>query len=224
MAVPNGLRSHALQAYCLRMNYSRLYTISLIGLLSLTAQCCAATVGGLVSANTNWSLADSPYIATSSVLVDAGATLTIEPGVEVRFTQGTGLVVVNGTLSARGTTASPITFTADQAGVANAWNGIRFGDLATNAMLNGDEYVSGSVLQASIIEGVGQHPNGAVRIESSSPLIQSNEIINNLTSGIRAVTTHGLQIVGNQIHHNESTVIGGGIYIDRSAGVRVSHN
>ena len=194
-------------------------------LATYRTECRAATVGGIISSDTHWSAANSPYIATSSVLVDGGAKLTIEPGVEVRFAKAAGLVVMNGTLAARGTVASPIKFTADQAGLGNGWSGVRFGDLATNAVFEGENFVSGSILEETIVEGVAQHPNGAVRIELSSPFIHSNEIRSNLSNGISVLNASSLQIVGNRIHQNGGlTVSGGGILLDASPGVRISNN
>ena len=42
-------------------------------------------VGGFITTDTVWDIGGSPYIAEQSILVMDGATLTIEPGVEVRF-------------------------------------------------------------------------------------------------------------------------------------------
>jgi len=188
-------------------------------------ECCAAIVGGIISSDTHWSAANSPYIATSSVLLDAGATLSIEQGVEVRFATGTGLVVVNGTLSARGTIGSPIKFTANQTGAGNGWSGVRFGDLASDAVFDGEEYMSGSVLEGVTIEGVAAHINGAIRLESSSPFIHLSEIRNNLSSGIRAIRADGIQIIGNRIHHNDAGLSsGGGIGIEGGSNIRISNN
>ena len=40
----------------------------------------ATDVGGIISSDTTWTLAGSPYNATSIVQVAEGVTLTIEPG------------------------------------------------------------------------------------------------------------------------------------------------
>ncbi len=71
--------------------------------------CCAlpaladTNVSGPISTNTTWTAANSPYIVNgaSSITVNSGVTLTIEPGVIVKF--GTGKqMVVQGTLTAVG--------------------------------------------------------------------------------------------------------------------------
>lgn len=105
-------------------------------------------VGGLITANTVWTKANSPYIVTRDIYVGArheqhaAVTLTIEKGVEVRFREGTGLYIgesrwpdylYNGVLKANGgsTEAERIVFTADTATPQPGyWNGIWFGDYA----------------------------------------------------------------------------------------------
>ena len=93
-------------------------------------------VSGSITEDTTWSLAGSPYIATGDVTVrqsvsDSGnvPTLTIEPGVEVRFAPGTGLYVGDdaghGVLSAQGTQDAPITFTSNSATPSPGdWKGV----------------------------------------------------------------------------------------------------
>jgi RHS repeat-associated protein len=66
------------------------------------------------STNTTWNLVGSPYILDGNVTVASSATLTIDPGVVVKFNGQSRTLSVNGTLSAVGTSASRITFTSIQ--------------------------------------------------------------------------------------------------------------
>jgi parallel beta-helix repeat protein len=92
-------------------------------------------------------------------------------------------------------------------------------------VFNGDLYTAGSILESAIIEGVAEHINGAVRVESSSPFIQLSEIRDNLTAGISAVNAAGLRIIDNRIHNNQiSSSWGGGVAVRNSSGIRVIRN
>jgi hypothetical protein len=74
-------------------------------------------VSGTVSGT--WTVANSPYRVVSDIQV---ATLTIEPGVTVTFA-GDYVFTVAGVLTASGTEAQPIVFTADSPA---SWKGILF--------------------------------------------------------------------------------------------------
>jgi hypothetical protein len=66
------------------------------------------------STDTTWYYSQSPYILDGNVTVAAGATLTIEPGVTVKFNGQFRMITVKGTIKAVGTQSSRITFTSLQ--------------------------------------------------------------------------------------------------------------
>jgi parallel beta-helix repeat protein len=75
-------------------------------------------VGGHISVDTVWDLARSPYIVMENVIVDPGVTLTIEPGVDVKF-DPPGMhdylhIYVEGNLVSVGQTNAPINFTTNE--------------------------------------------------------------------------------------------------------------
>jgi parallel beta-helix repeat protein len=69
-------------------------------------------VSGNITTNTKWTTTGSPYIIQSDVKVQSGVTLTIDPGVEVKF-DGLYSIVVDGTLKAIGNNQNPIIFTSN---------------------------------------------------------------------------------------------------------------
>ena len=70
-------------------------------------------VSGGIYSNTTWSLSGSPYIVTDTVVVFPGVTLTIQPGVTVRFKNNMRIEIRQSTINAIGTSADTITFTSD---------------------------------------------------------------------------------------------------------------
>ncbi len=95
-------------------------SLSLFLLLYYTAN--AINVSGPISLNTTWTVANSPYVVTSTVTVNPGVTLTVQPGVEVKFASSQGMLV-HGTLN-----ATNATFTSNNASPAPGdWSYIRVG-------------------------------------------------------------------------------------------------
>ncbi|QDV68641.1 Serine-aspartate repeat-containing protein D precursor [Rosistilla carotiformis] len=82
------------------------------------------TLSGDITADTTLTKAAGPYLITTPVTISGSVTLTVEPGAEVLFAPGAQLVV-EGELSAVGTSAAPILFTSSAATPAKGdWNGI----------------------------------------------------------------------------------------------------
>jgi hypothetical protein len=77
-----------------------------------------------IDADTTWT-SDSCYVLTTLVFVN-GATLTIEPGTEIRGLNGSALIIEkDSTIMAEGTAAAPIVFTSNQASPAPGdWGGL----------------------------------------------------------------------------------------------------
>ncbi|MDP2989782.1 MAG: Ig-like domain-containing protein [Kiritimatiellota bacterium] len=80
--------------------------------------------GGTMAGAHTWEYTGIPYIVTGDETVDVGASLTVQPGTEVRFQQYAGLTSW-GKLAALGTASQPITFTGQfTTPVAGWWDGI----------------------------------------------------------------------------------------------------
>jgi beta propeller repeat protein len=85
--------------------------------VTITVQGPGTTVSNHVFTDTTWDLAHSSYFVTTVIAVDNLATLTIEPGVEVKFDSGAGLdvgPVSGGNLIAQGTVDQPIQFVSNE--------------------------------------------------------------------------------------------------------------
>jgi RHS repeat-associated protein len=140
-----------------------------------------------LTSSTTWTSAGSPYVLDGNVTVAAGVTLTINPGVIVKFNGTTRTLTVNGTLNAAGSSGSLIYFTSLQddsvggdtggdgatSGARSQWNYIRVQSGAqatmsyvvaryggyTSAMLNIDSGAS-LTLQHSTVEHNGNYGVG----------------------------------------------------------------
>ena len=186
----------------------------------------ANTVGGIIRSNTHWMAGTGPFIVDQSIVVTNKATLTIDPGVEVRFKPGRGIVIDSGELIARGTDTSKIKFTADVADVstisnADRWGFIRFADGAADARFDHHgAYTEGSIIEHAIVEGAGHHEMAALQATRAKPFVSKSLIQGNAGAGIRVESASEIRISGNTVTNNA----GAGIFASGAFRVRITDN
>ena len=181
-------------------------------LLFVSRPASAANVSGIIDTDTTWTLSESPYRVVGNIRVSEEATLTIEPGVTVRFQRNVNaaegsFLLVEGTLNAQGTVDDPIIFTAVDR--LSPWGGLLFMDSSKDW---DDSTSSGCILDNCVIEYAGNTTSyGAACVQtfSAQPMIRNNTIRYGSSVGISATdillaqTLSGrLQILSNRIHNH----------------------
>ncbi|MGE0083971.1 MAG: right-handed parallel beta-helix repeat-containing protein [Desulfococcaceae bacterium] len=179
--------------------------------------------GGTINEDTVWGNKgdESTYIITGDVRIywDTNVTLTIEPGVEMRFEPGTGLSVGDnnwsrpGSLYAKGTELAPVRFTSNiPSATSGSWKGIYF---TTGAI------GSKSLLEHCIVEYAGESHNANIYVNNSSPAIQYNTIRECSYSGIYTTGAGSSQTLINCNSISDNKV---GIYTYNSSPQITSNN
>ncbi len=169
-------------------------------LVAASASLADVVPAGQISGS--WTVAGSPYLIDGEIEVPPGASLAIEPGVEVRF-RGHYALNVRGALFAIGAPGDTILFHAQNP--ATGWHSLRFLDTATS----------------------GQ-PVSEVRYCRIQDGLATGSCPDNSGGGIylyhaTAVIADCL-ITGNRAIYGQATWGGGGIYCDFSSAVTIERN
>lgn len=150
------------------------HCILLFSALILSAPFVAAqtTVSGFINANTTWTLAGSPYLVTGNALLSQGFTLTIDPGVVVKFGTNNALQI-DGQLIAIGTPTQRIIFTSNQSNPQPGdWAKLHFSDFSVDAVYNAQgNYVSGTIMKYCDVLYGGSLMWGSIDIQDCSPYL-----------------------------------------------------
>ncbi len=160
----------------------------LVGFIEIGSENAQGTdVSGMISSDTTWDLAGSPYIVVGDVTVADGVTLTIEAGVQVKF-DGFYSMYVDGTLIAIGMETNRINITSNKATLAlNDWDEIR---------INSTGYVE--IKYSKISYG----RSGISLVASSNNIITNNNITSNDQNGIYIFSASNNIIMDNSLSSN----------------------
>ncbi|WP_426166032.1 hypothetical protein [Pseudoduganella sp. R-34] len=167
-----------------------------IGALLLTGLAHAqTTVSGPIRTNQTWAASGSPYIVDADVAIEAGAVLTIEPGVTVRLGANANLVVSDGALRAEGSAATPIVLTSASdvpsgSPAPGAWGNLTFMEGAASS---------------TRLEWVQVNYGKGIRIQGASPILNYVDIRNSSGAAIQVDLNSspsgvGLQASGNAVN------------------------
>jgi hypothetical protein len=151
---------------------------------------------------------------TSDVVVPAGRTLTIEPGVVVKGKVDTELRIA-GTLNAEGSATTPITFTSSIDSGGEQWSGLVFNG-GTGVLRHATIRYSGNGNSVSQRSNISITNSPSVRIDQSRITnVEAHGIINN------DITDHGIFIENSTVEITSSQLVRNGnsdkdyaIYVD----------
>ncbi len=149
-----------------------------------------------ISENTVWDLSGSPYVILNTIFVNEGISLTIEPGVTVKFDSATSLIVKS-TIMAQGENSNPIIFTSNKSTPkVGDWGSVRI-DTSSGA--------------TSLIEYANfSYATFAVWIKEASPTIQNCEMSNTTFSAVQ-IDGGSAIVENNNIHSTKGASVFVGI-------------
>ncbi len=158
----------------------------LISISSISAIQAQTYINGFINTNTTWTTAGSPYVVNGNTLLSNGYTLTIEPGVVVKFDTNRTLQI-DGELIAIGTFQNRIKFTSNKVSpAAGDWGEIHFSNTSTQAVFNSNgDYLSGCIMKyCEVMYGGNSLGYGQIHLENSSPYFSRCTIIYSSQAGI----------------------------------------
>jgi hypothetical protein len=178
----------------------KIYIAFLLLFLALGIASAQTDISGVLTGDTTLTLAYSPWVVTGDLTVPSGDTLTIQPGVTVKFASGTTLNIEGAMIANGQSSATPITFTSNSGSPAPGdWVGIALyntanvGTIINYCMVL---YAGGGTNEASIYYKTGApvisitHTTVSysavhgVNLRASSPAIMDSKFSNNGGFGI----------------------------------------
>ncbi len=175
-----------------------LITVVLCGLvlsgnIHLSVTQTGTQVSGIVSQDTTWTQANSPYNLAGEIQVAGGVTLTVEAGTTINLNSYN--IEVNGTLHARGSSINQITFNGDPHFSYGA-DEITF--TKTSEDWN-EQKGSGCIIENSVLNQTHLEINNAIKLNNATIMFPDS------SSGLRTIYVP----VGSPIISNNTILPGG---------------
>jgi hypothetical protein len=199
-------KSHS-SAFLIAIILGGLFLVSAVQFSTVYA---STEVTGIISSDTTWTKANSPYTLTGNVLVNEGVILTVEAGATVNLNGY--YIMVNGTLRARGSSIGKITF--------NGKGSVTFTQSSTSW---NEQTGSGSIIENANLD------SSQIDMSSTSPKITGN-VINKISVAGSAIITNNNILNGININTDSvapvisNNTISGEFRVDGSGSTLISHN
>jgi hypothetical protein len=197
--------------------------LALVGILLFGMFHGSTDVTGVISSDTTWTKANSPYSLTGPVRVNNEVTLTVEAGATLNLNDY--YIQVDGTMVAKGTSDNHIQFNEGLISFTESsvgWNEqTGSGCIIKNAVLS-----STSMLIAASPKLYNSSISGNIFAVDGSPIISNNTITGTMTAGGSSVISYNniLSVIicgGSSIISNNNIM--DGIIVDGGAPT-ISHN
>ena len=163
----------------------------------------ATEVSGIISSDTTWTQANSPYNLTGIVTVNEGVTLTIDAGATIYLNSYN--IQVNGTLAARGTSTTPIQINKEIYGLMNPFYTVGITFNPSSADWN-SQTGTGCIIENVI------GTRWTISINNASPKINQNSDVNIDVNGgspvISGNTPYGITVEGGSPTISNNTMEG----------------
>lgn len=195
---------------------------------SVTVPAAKATyVEGPILRDTYWTLVDSPFVVSGGILVYPNATLTVEPGVEIRFGDEFSLMV-EGRLLADGVEGKPIRFTSNkEEPLAGDWDTISFIGINESSLTRCTiEYgTNGLTIENGIVvvrySQIGFNSENGIAVSGGNLAITDSEVTDNTESGFYVLGGSQITIQANTISSNGDGII---LVGDLTAEININQN
>jgi hypothetical protein len=172
----------------------------------------ATYVEGSITKDTIWTLVDSPFILSNNVTVNPSVTLTIEPGVQVRF-GGEFSLNVDGNIVAEGTEEKKILFTTNDPTQEILWQTISISGNQPSSFINCiiERGTNGTTVEGGLLNVektiIRSNLQNGIAVISGTLTMQNSEIVNNNETAINIGGGNQVNIHNNRIESNGNGIM-----------------